>query len=99
MRSTVASGPIPPMMPTMRCINFDSGCRGMPRTTESEVIDVAKQPDAASGVDKHGVLSLLEHSVADQIDETRHTLAGINRIKQDSLEPGKRLYGIEGSGC
>src|SRR5450432_36251 len=98
MRSTVASGPIPPMMPTTRCIDFDSGSRGISRTPESEVIDIAKQPDAAAGVDKHDVLSLLEHPVADQIDETRHTLARINRIQEDSLEPGERLYGIEGRG-
>src|ERR1700674_4521951 len=98
MRSTVASGPIPPMMPTMVCIGFESGCPGMPCSVESEVIDIAKQTGAAAGVDEHDVLSVLEHPFADQIDETRHTLAGVHGIEQDSLEPGERLYGIERTG-
>src|ERR1700719_2147266 len=98
IRSTVASGPIPPMMPTMRCVDFESGRLGMRRAAKSEVIHVAKQPGAAAGMDKHDVLCFLEHPFANQVDETRHTLAGVHRVEEDSFEPGERAYGSEGIG-
>src|SRR5580658_971341 len=71
MRSTVASGPMPPMMPMTRCV-----------VLESEVIDVAEQPDAASGVDENDVLPFFEHALAYQIQKSGHTLAGVDRIEK-----------------
>ena len=49
-------------------------------------------------MDKDDVLPFLKHSFANQIDQARHALARVNRIEQDSFQPGKCLYGIDGSG-
>src|SRR5579863_5593432 len=97
MRSTVASGPMPPMMPTTRCVGFGSGCAVMPRSRESKVIDIAKEPHASSGVDEDDVLPFLERALADQVDQSRHAFAGVHGVEQNSLHPGEGLYGIEGS--
>src|ERR1700733_4828917 len=98
MRSKVASGPIPPMIPTTRCIVAKSGCFGLARAAESEVIDIAKQARAATRVDEHDVLPFFEGPQADQIDEARHAFAGVNGIEQDAFEAREHLDGIEGSG-
>src|SRR5579862_7566378 len=86
MRSTVASGPMPPIIPTTRCVDL---------AAKVKVIDVAEQSRAAARVYKHDVLTLLEHSLANQIQESGHAFACVDRIKQNSFEAGKGLNGVE----
>src|SRR4051794_2511628 len=59
-----------------------------------EYAGVAEQADRAAGVQEHHRLALRYLAPADQVHQPGHRLAGIHRIKQHTLQPRQRQYGL-----
>src|SRR5678815_4534525 len=66
MKSTVASGPIPPMIPT----TFSGGCIASSDVAgQLELVGIAEQPGGAAGVQEDNVAILGEESLSHLVDQ------------------------------
>src|SRR5437879_327136 len=96
MKSTVASGPIPPMIPTTFSLAriAISDVAG-----QLELVGIAKQPGRPACVQEHHVAILGEQALADLVDQAIHALAAVDRIQKDTLGPRDQLERFAHSLC
>ena len=84
MKSTVASGPIPPMTPTI----FSP--RPLPSDIAGQIEDVgiAAQARRAAGMQEHHVAVLGEKALFDLVDQAVHAFAAIDRVQKNAFQCG-----------
>src|SRR4051812_32831182 len=90
MKSTVASGPIPPMIPTI----FSRRMGSSAIAGQIELVGIAEQSGGPAGMQEHHVAVLSEESLVHQIDQPVHSLSRIDGIKKNGFGPRHQFQGI-----
>src|SRR6185437_6517093 len=85
MKSSVASGPMPPITPT----TF-SDIAG-----QAEDVGISAQGHRAAGVQEHHVAVLGEEAFPDLVDQAIHAFAAIDRIQKNPLGTGEQLHRLD----
>src|SRR5579883_2160717 len=84
-KSTVASGPMPPMTPTIF-----SDIAG-----QAEDIRIAAQRDRPAGMQEDDIAVLGEEAALDLIDHPVHAFAAIDRIEEDAFGARQQLHRLD----
>ena len=79
-----------PVLPAWQCAFLGRRVRG-----EVEGVGVAEEADGAAGVDEDDVLAGLEVPAADEVDQPRHALAGVDGVEQHALLLGDELHRVD----